>query len=154
MQDWPLSVTIIESQYLFPFLEGLHLLTVTVSVGFLMFLDLRLLGLVFRRLSVTEIVGRLHPWTLAAFSVMTASGALLFVSQAVKAWHSGWFRMKMALLILAGLNALYFHLRLYPKRAQWDDSAPAPGSVRFVAAASLALWTLVICAGRMMAYHI
>ncbi len=61
--------------------------------------------------------------------------------------------MKILLLVLAGINALVFHFRYYPKMAQWDLTV-TPVGARIVAALSLLFWLGVIVCGRTMAYEL
>jgi hypothetical protein len=58
----------------------------------------------------------------------------------------------MAAIILAGANALYFHLVTERGIAQWDLSVPPPRSARLAGLVSILLWTTVILSGRMMSY--
>ena len=83
---------------------------------------------------------------------MFVTGALLFTSEAVKLYHSPAFRIKLALLALAGLNALIFHLTIYRDAANWDQTAPAPLRARLAGLLSLAFWIAIIAAGRAIAY--
>lgn len=142
-----------ESTLVFPLVEGSHLLALSFSVGMVMVLDLRLLRIAFRSQPVGLMMSQLMPWTLIGFAVMLLTGILLFAAQAVNAWGNTFFRVKMLLLILSGLNALYYQLRYYPKMAEWDRNG-APAGVRVIAILSLLLWIGVIACGRTMAYEL
>src|SRR5689334_19662812 len=102
------STGIRESVWLFPILETIHLLGIAVSAGTILFVDLRLLGLCMKRERLSDVLEQLQPWTLGAFLAMGITGSLLFVSEAVRCYHSPFFRAKAAMLILAGANALLF----------------------------------------------
>jgi len=93
-------------------------------------------------------------WSIAGFVVMFASGFLLFASEAVKCYGNGWFRLKVLLLLLAGVNALTFHKTIYRSVAAWDAAAVPPLRAKLAGAFSLAIWTLVIAAGRTTAYNL
>ena len=142
-----------ESSLLFPIIEGSHIMALSFSVGMIMILDMRLLRISFRSETVSSIMEQLMPFTLAGFAVEMLTGVLLFLTQAVKAYSNPFFRIKMILLVLAGINALYYQLRYYPKMAEWDRTA-TPFGVRIVAVTSLALWAGVIACGRTMAYEL
>jgi uncharacterized membrane protein len=142
-----------ESALVFPLIEGSHILALSFSVGMVMMLDLRLLRICFRSQPVSLIMNQLMPWTLAGFAVMLLTGLLLFSTQAVKAWGNSFFRVKMILLVLAGVNALYYQLKYYPKMAEWDRTQ-SPRGVRVIAVLSLILWIGVIACGRTMAYEL
>jgi hypothetical protein len=84
---------------------------------------------------------------------MFSTGILLFWCQAVKAYGSIFFKIKIALLLLAGINALVFELTLRRRSASWDNDPRPPLRARVAGIAGLILWAGVICAGRTMAYN-
>lgn len=142
-----------ESSLLFPIIEGSHIMALSFSVGMIMILDMRLLRISFRSETVSSIMEQLMPFTLAGFAIEMLTGVLLFLTQAVKAYGNPFFRIKMILLVLAGINALYYQVKYYPKMAEWDRTA-TPVGVRIVAVMSLVLWAGVIACGRTMAYEL
>jgi hypothetical protein len=121
-------------------------------VGTAAMLDFRLTGVALRQVPVSQMVARLFPWIAAGFVVMAGSGSLLFFSNPVVYYGNVFFRIKMALLVLAGANAWVFHYRLYPGVAQWDEAAVPPRRIRRAGAISLALWAALIMAGRLIYY--
>jgi hypothetical protein len=116
-------------------------------------LDLRLLGFALRRIPVSRIVSRLMPWTVAGFVVMVVSGALLFFAIPIRSYHSVFFRVKVVLLILAGVNAWIFHGGVWRRVIAWDLDPIPPASARLAGAASLVFWFSIIFAGRLIAYN-
>ena len=97
---------------------------------------------------------QLMPWALPGFGIMFVTGGLLFFSQAEKAYSSGFFRVKMLLLVLLGVNALVYQLKFYPSMAGWESSETVPRGVQAIAVVSLAFWMVVIACGRLMAYEL
>ncbi len=154
LQNTPLSTAISQSDLMFPFIEGSHILALSVSVGLIMILDLRFLGVAFPAEPVSKIMKQIMPWSLAGFAVMIITGLLLFMTQAEKAYGNNFFRVKLLLLLLAGLNALYYQVRFYPKMREWDTALSTPVGVRVCAVLSLLFWVGVIACGRTMAYEI
>src|SRR5438094_8914182 len=67
-----------ESLWLFPAIETLHLLGMTALVGTAAVFDLRLLGWMLRRERVSEVAGRVLPWTWAGFALQVGRGTRLF----------------------------------------------------------------------------
>jgi hypothetical protein len=117
-------------------------------------LDLRLLGLTMRQVPVSEVTGRLLPWTVAGFVLMFLSGALLFYAIPVRTYQNIFFRIKVAMLLLSGLNAwIFHHSTVYRRVAEWDLDPRPPKQARRAAAFSLALWMGIVVAGRMIAYN-
>jgi hypothetical protein len=146
------STAIRESIWVFPIIETVHLLGIAVSAGTILFVDLRLLGIGMKRERLSDVLEQLQPWTLSAFLVMTVTGALLFVSEAVKCYHSVFFQIKVCMLALAAVNAALFHYKVYPGVEVWDHLPAVPGRARFAGALSLALWIGIIAMGRAIAY--
>jgi len=146
------SQTLRESELAFPLTEAVHLVGLGVSVGTVLWIDLRLLGRVMTRIRVTEVVSRLEPWAKAGFAVMFVSGFLLFLGKPDNYYSTAAFKLKMLLLPLAGLNVLLFHTRVFPRVAAWDTSVVPPWQSRMVGAASVTLWLVILVLGRWTAY--
>ena len=147
------STALHESLYAYPLIESTHVLTVMLFAGTILMLDLRLLGLSFTRLPVTEMTTRLLPWTVAGFVVLVSTGLLLFYAIPVRTYHSLWFRVKIALIVISGVNIWIFHRRVSRDRGAWDRRALPPLGARINAAVSIATWSGVIVMGRMIAYN-
>ena len=153
LADTPWSIALHESLYMYPLVESVHVLTLCVFVGMAMMLDLRLLGLTLRRVPVSEVTDRLVPWMKAGFLVMVVSGVLLFYAIPVRSYQSIFFRIKVIMLVLAGLNAWVFHATVHRRVAEWDLAPHPPRAARLAGAFSLALWVGIVVAGRMIAYN-
>jgi hypothetical protein len=141
-----------ESNNLFPAIETIHVLSITLLFGTIAVLDLRMLGLVLRPLPVTQVARNVLPLTWAGFAISFVSGFLLFWAEAAKNYPNPVFRVKMLLLLLAGLNPLIFHTTVYRRAEMWEAQVCSPWRARCAALASLALWSGVIVAGRAIAY--
>jgi len=152
LEQTSLGASVRESLWLFPALETLHLLGMAALVGTIAVFDLRLLGWVMRRERVSELAGRLLPWTWAAFAVQVVTGTLLFMSEAVKVYANPAFRLKMLLIFLAGLQALIFHRTAYRNVAAWDDSGVLPVGAKIAGFVSIVLWIGVVAAGRFIGF--
>jgi uncharacterized protein DUF6644 len=142
-----------ESVWVFPIVEGTHLLGIALSVGLLCWFDLRLLGLVLRDTPVSKVWQQVMPVAFVGFAVMFVSGLLLFWAEAITAFHSVHFWVKLLLLILAGVNALSFETTAHRNMAEWDMAPVPPLRARMTGAISLLLWTAIIITGRTMAYN-
>jgi Family of unknown function (DUF6644) len=153
LADTSWSVDLHESQYAYPIIESIHVWTLCLFFGTVVMFDLRLLGWTMRKVPVSEVVGRLLPWTIAGFIIMVISGTLLFFAIPLRSYQSIFFRFKMLLLLLAGLNVWIFHSRVYPKVATWDADGVPPRGARVAGGLSLVLWIGIIFSGRMIAYN-
>jgi hypothetical protein len=120
--------------------------------GTIAIVDLRLLGLLFRERRVSALAGQVTPVTWTGFALMATSGVLLFVAQPERNAANPAFQAKLVLLLLAGLNVLVFHARVFPRAAAWDDRPRPPPAAQLCGGLSLALWGAVIVLGRIIAY--
>jgi len=147
------SIALHESLYMYPLVESVHVLTLCLFVGMSVILDLRLLGIVFRRVPASEVIDRIIPWMVGGFVVMVISGMLLFYAIPIRSYQNIFFRLKLIALVLAGLNAWTFHSGIHRKVGEWGAAAVPPKRARVAGAASLALWAVIVVCGRMIAYN-
>ena len=154
LQNTRVATAISESAYLYPFIEASHVLGLTLSVGTVLWFDLRLMGVSLRRDPVSALFAQLRPWILAGFAIMFTTGALLFAARATDVFSSGYFRAKIALLVIGGLNVAIFHVTIDRRREEWDSAPQPPLQARIAGAFSLVLWFAIIAAGRVMAYNL
>jgi len=151
LQDSALGQTMRQSLYLYPAVEIVHLLAIALLVGSILALDLRLVG--WRIVAPTWPLARhLLPVTVTGFAFAVASGLMLFTTEAASLAFNPAFQIKMALLLLAGLNALMLHRGAWRDIGQWGAAARPPARVRVAAAFSAALWVGVLSFGRLIAY--
>jgi hypothetical protein len=149
-QAW--STSLHESYFLYGWIETTHVLTLTVFLGMLLVIDLRMLGIAFTRVPASTIARRLDFPMMIGFLVMVVTGLLLFYAIPVRTTQSIWFRIKVVLLLAAGLNALLFRRAMEASAVSWDIDPIPPKRIRTGAVLSLMLWTGVIATGRMIAY--
>ncbi|HEX4025376.1 MAG TPA: DUF6644 family protein [Steroidobacteraceae bacterium] len=147
-----LAETIRESSYLFPWIESIHVLALTLVVGSISIVDLRLLGIASRDRSAAQLMAEVLPFTWTAFIVALLSGGTLFTSHAVGYAQNFQFRMKMLLLALAGINMLVFHLFTGRHAARWSQDHPIPWQARLAAGISLTLWIGIVAFGRWIGF--
>jgi hypothetical protein len=146
------SIALRESIWVYPIVETVHVLALCLFLGLALLLDLRLLDFALRRTPVTDIVHRVMPWTWAGFALMVTSGAALFYSDPVKFYGNVFFRIKVGLLVAAGVNAWAFHATVFRRVAEWDRDTPTPAGARLAGALSLLFWIGIVTTGRLIAY--
>lgn len=135
------------STWMFPIVEAVHLLGLSLLGGALLVVDLRSLGVLLRDQPVATLARGINPWLNRGVALMLSTGFLLFMSEAVKCYHSPAFRVKMATLPIA-LAFTYLVRRPMVLR----DEAATVWRSRAVAAASIALWFTVAAAGRWIGF--
>jgi hypothetical protein len=152
LQETGLAVRIRDSLFVFPLLESAHVIGLALVFGTIAVIDLRLLGVASTERSFQRMASDIMKWTWAAFALTALTGLLMFMTNAVVYFHNVYFRTKIALLVLAGLNMLVFELTAARTIHRWDQAPSAPPIGRAVATLSLVLWIAVIFAGRIIGF--
>ena len=152
LYDTPLAAAIRESGTLFPWIESVHVLAITLVVGSMIVIDLRLLGFASRNRAISKLSGEVLPFTWACFVVAAITGLLLFSSNAVKYSHNIFFLSKMMLLVIAFLNMVVFQFITSRGIEFWDEAPKVPIGVRLAGAISLCVWIGVIACGRWIGF--
>jgi len=152
LHDTAFSVWLRDSTWTEPIVETIHVLSLTLFFGFAVLLDSRLLGLTMRRRRISEVLGQLNPWLITGFIVMTVSGILLFMGDPLAFYQTTFFKVKIILIFVAGLNVLVFNSTLGSKMETWDLDSPTPTRAKAAGVISLLLWVAIIAAGRAIAY--
>jgi hypothetical protein len=147
------SNLILESAWLYPIVESLHVLVITIFLGLTIILDLRLLGLSMRRVPITELTAQVLPWAAPTALLTLATGMLLFITEPERFAMNVFFQVKAAALVLAVLNLLVFHLFIYSRVGDWDHQGRPPLAARLSAACSLTLWSVILITSRLIAYN-
>ena len=76
-----LAIAIAQSNWLFPAIETIHVLSLTLTIGTVLIVDLRILGLAWASRPYSAVRRDILPLTWIAFGVAAVSGLLLFISQ-------------------------------------------------------------------------
>jgi hypothetical protein len=147
-----LASRIRDSLFLFPLVESVHVIGLTLVFGTILVIDLRLLGMASTGRSVQRMASEILPWTWATFAVTAVTGALMFITNATVYSGNFYFRSKIALLVLAGLNMAAFELTARRTLHSWDRARSAPPAGRVIAVLSLVIWLGVIVAGRLIGF--
>jgi hypothetical protein len=133
-----LSTAIREGALYFPILGAFHLASIGWFGGMVLMGDLSVLGIGLSNAPAAELLSQFRRWKWLGFVVMLVSGGLLWWCQPVVCYKSVSFRIKLALLALLGINALFF------RKAKPDT--------RLGACLSLLLWVALVFAGRGIAF--
>jgi hypothetical protein len=148
LQALPLAVYIHQTAWAFTTVELVHVFAISLVIGTIAIVDLRLLGLASTKRPFTELASAVLPWTWAAFAIAVMAGSLLFISQATAYFASTMFRIKIVLIILAGINMLIFELITVRGVQEWNLEPIPPRPARLAGGISLACWVLVVVFGR------
>ena len=147
-----LATGIRDSLYLFPLLEAFHVFGLALVFGMTVILDFRLLGIASVRRPVTQVMSDIMKWIWLAFTLTAITGILMFITNADVYYHNFFFRTKMVLLALAGVNMVIFELTAGRVVHRWNKDATAPLAGKTAAILSLLLWITIIFMGRWIGF--
>lgn len=152
--DWAsdsiVGTTMRDVFWLWPFMENLHFLGLSVLFGVLLTIDLRVLG-VARSIPMSGAL-KLIPLAIMAFSVNLITGLAFYAGNPYGYTNNLAFQWKMGLILLAGVNALWFWFGEHSRLSKLGIGEQADYSAKLIAAISLAIWVGVIVLGRLIPY--
>ncbi|HVB58466.1 MAG TPA: DUF6644 family protein [Candidatus Acidoferrales bacterium] len=152
LENTTIGASVRDSLWEFPVIETVHIFGIVLLVGSTSILDLRLLNLAFKEDAVSKLAHRFLPWTWTGFGIQVVTGLLLFSSEATKMYDNRAFQLKMLMILLAGVNALIFHMVAYRSVERWDRTPMTPLAAKCAGALGILLWFGVVAAGRWIAY--
>jgi hypothetical protein len=134
---WPLALTV-------------HALGMAIVVGLMFIIGLRLLG-AFPTIPYTSL-GRLIPLIWIAVVFQAISGFTLWVTKPAQYLGDVMFDTKFALVIVASIAMVYFHVTYNREVATWQAAGTVTSKGVKIAAATCLLWAAVTIGGRLTAY--
>ena len=150
LEGTPIALFIRDYRFAYAIIESGHYIGLSLLVGGIMLIDLRVLGMA-RVLPLKSMIGLL-PIVWAGFIINVLTGSLLFIYGATNFGFNGAFQLKMAFMVLAGLNALAFDVSVRRSAGAWVAADRPPPIVKGFATLSLFFWLCVVTTGRWMAY--
>ncbi len=151
----PIALYVADHPDVFPWTETVHVMALTIVFGTILIVDLRLMGLAGTSLRLSSLTRAMLPITWIAFGLAVITGSIMVLSNPVGYFGNTAFRIKLVLLLAAGLNMALFHLLTAKSMSNWDaPNAALPTSARMAGIASVAIWLTVITAGRWIGFTI
>src|SRR5579871_155053 len=138
------------SAWAFPFLQSWHFIGMTMLLGVVGAIDLRVLG-VARAVPLAPL-HRFLPLAFIGFFINLITGICFFCHDPYVYAFNISFRIKMLLIIIAGLNALWFRLGVFLDLERWGPGIEASRLAKVISAVSIIIWLAVITAGRYIAF--
>jgi hypothetical protein len=148
IRDTPLGHFMRETDNAFPVAEMSHFIGLSLLMGVMVVVDLRVLG-VFRQTSYSSVL-KLLPLAILGFAINLISGVCFIATNPFLYFTNPAFFWKLGFILLGGLNALWFTFAEYRQVAGLPTDAVAPMPARIMAATSLGMWTLVLLLGRLL----
>jgi hypothetical protein len=152
LEQTTFGASVRESLWLFPGIETVHLLAMSLLVISIAAFDLRLMGLAMPGVRVSELARRIFPWAWTAFAVQVVTGFLLFSSEATRMAVNPAFRIKMVLIALAGVHAAVFRWIACRDMTEWVEERATPIRAKIAGGISIFLWVGVVAAGRWIGF--
>ena len=119
----PVGAFVRDSTWAFPTLQSLHFMGMTMLVGVVGVIDLRVLG-VARGLPIHPL-HRFLPLAFFGFALNLTTGLMFFAHDPYVYAFNASFRLKMLLILVAGLNALWFQLGVFIDVDKWGPGIEA-----------------------------
>ena len=138
-----------DSRWLFPVIEAVHLLGLAMMGGFVLLVDMRLMGLAMPRKPVSALAREIQPWLIGTLSVMLITGLLLYTSEAMKLYYNAAFWMKMSFLT----SAIVYTFTVRRAVLAADETRIGPVWGKLTALVSIALWAGVGVGGRAIGFY-
>jgi len=145
-----INTWILSSYWLWPLLEIIHFIGLSLLLGAMLIVDLRLAGYL-RQIDIRA-THRLLPWATIGFLLNLVTGTLFFLGDPARYSINIGFQLKMVLVFIAGLNALWFIWKINPRLENWDAHGDTPTDAKVVAVLSLVGWLGVLLLGRLIPY--
>jgi len=137
-----------EVSWVWPTCETLHFVGLSLLFGVALVVDLRMLGTL-RKVPFAAL-HRLMPWGILGFGLNLITGFLFFVGDPGQYTQNIAFQWKLALILLAGINVIYFTVFDAPWALKAGDDAPL--TAKFAAASAIILVVGVMYFGRMLPF--
>ncbi len=153
IQATAFSTALKTASWVVPFLQSIHIIMVGVVFVSILMVSLRVLGRVRADEPLLQVWDRFAPFLWTGVVLMAITGTLLTIAEPVREFMTLSYRIKMILLVVCITSAALFGRSVRrAARSSGRNLAPAPGSVRFAAVLTLALWLAIIFLGRAIAY--
>jgi uncharacterized membrane protein len=148
------AVFIHKKAWAFTTVEVIHVFAVSLVIGTIAIVDLRLLGLASTKRPFAELSRQVLPLTWAAFALAVIAGSLLFISRATDYFVDPVFWIKMSLIAVAGINMMIFEFITVRDVQKWNLSPTPPPRARLAGGISIACWVLVVVFGRLIEFSL
>ena len=146
-----LSQWIQATYWLWPVLEIIHFFGLTLLMGGLIIVDLRMIGF-FSTINLKG-VKKLLPFVIFGFLLNLITGILFVYGDPSRYAINIGFQIKLILILIAGCNAAIYHFRVEGYALELGSSSIRPPlTIKLVGLTSLSLWTGVLLLGRLIPY--
>jgi len=139
-------------EWVVPAVQTLHILGIAAIMGATLFLNLRLLGVSGRDVSVARVSARFLPIVWGALAVLLVTGLVMIAAEPARALLNAVFWLKMTLLVSALAVTIVTARAIRRAPDGWPATSRRQWLARASAIVSTGLWVAILCAGRWIAY--
>ena len=151
LEETSLALWVGTSLWGYPIVLGMHVVGLSIAVGILMMLNLRILGLI--KAVAFSAFSSLYKIAWIGLAINVVSGLALFSSQATYFVENKPFLVKISFIAIGVVLAILIKRELDSKSTDWDNGENLQsGHVGLLSIASVVCWIGAICAGRLIAY--
>jgi hypothetical protein len=143
LENTPWGITVRDSGWMYPVIQWMHFVGLSMWLGTTFTVDLRLMGVGRRRLTAAELSNSLFAWNWIAFSVAVLAGFLSFSVEATTYLQNPGFCLKLAVLIPL---ALIWHLVVHKNIGTWTTTGQWSAIGKWAGVIELLLWISVVAA--------
>jgi hypothetical protein len=146
-----LSAFVIRHGGLWPALETLHYIGLSLLLGTVGLFDLRVLGMA--RSIAPAALHKLLPWGIGGYALNLLTGFTFFSGYPEQYAYNSAFHFKLAFMTLAGLNVALFYSTAFREVRALPAGATAPLRARVITGISLLSWIAVLVCGRLLTFY-
>jgi hypothetical protein len=150
--DTWLSLWIVERFWAIPIIQTIHILTLAVTFGAVLLMNLRVLGLVGTDRTIARTGQRYLPMVWYGFVILIITGLGMITAEPVRELINPIFWIKMGLFLVAVVAAAWFQKSITRQSAGWAASETASAGLKLGALGIIALWLVIMLCGRWIAY--
>jgi hypothetical protein len=153
IRDTPLHLFVLENgRWLWPTLETLHFIGLSLLFATVGLFDLRVLGL--GKGIAPSTLHRLIPIGIAGYALNALTGVFFFSGFPEQYFYNAAFWWKGTFMAIAGINVAAFYLSPSFREVQTlPPGADAPFRAKLIAGTSLAAWSVVLVCGRLLTFY-
>ncbi len=140
------------SAWVIPTIQSVHIVAIGVSVGAVLMIDLRVLGLAGHDQTLRETTDQFGPWLLWSVAVLLLTGLLMVIGEPPRQLLAISFWLKMCLVAVATLITAAFLISLRKNERHWEQTLVNRVGVKLLAVGNLFVWVGIIFMGRMIGY--
>jgi hypothetical protein len=151
-QTYPSVLIQNHNSWVIPTVQSIHIVGITVVLGSVFMIDLRILGWAGLDQTLRQTTNRFGPWLSGALCVLLATGILMVIGEPVRELVTFSFWLKMFLVAVGTLIAAAFQIALRNNEQHWEETRVNSGAIKWLAILTFLVWVAIIVLGRLIAY--